>query len=144
VRKANSVGIIVVCLVLLWAVFPFFIETASRVLVLSVSRNGYPACPTGSACFALELRNLGPWPVRVDIVEWHFYPALIGPSIDVTWFGLGPDRQFTLIPFAGHKYEFEVKVMEGLRPPERIYATLSAQVTILYMTQFLVLHSGRR
>jgi len=27
-----------------------------------------------------RLRNLGPWPVTVDIMEWQFYPALIGPS----------------------------------------------------------------
>jgi len=47
-------------------------------------------------CILQRLRNLGPWPLTVDIIEWRFYPALIGPSVNVNWLGSGPDRRLDL------------------------------------------------
>jgi len=35
------------------------------------------------------------WSINVDIVDWRFYPALIGPSVDVNWLAPGPDRRLT-------------------------------------------------
>jgi len=144
VKKATIAGLIVMSLALLWVVLPLFIESPDRVLALNVTRNASSNCPTGSACFTVELRNLGPWPVTVDIAEWRFYPALIGPSVDVNWLGPRPDRRVILMPFTGDTYGFGLTIIGGLRPPERIYATLAGYVTLLYRTQYVVLHSGKR
>jgi len=144
VKKATIAGLMIVSLTVLWAVLPFFVESPDRVLVLTVTHSEYPACPTGSACFTLELRNLGPWPVTVDIIELRFYPALIGPSVDVKWLGRMPERRLTLMPLTALTYEFRLTIIAGLSPPERIYVTLAGYVTILYETQYAVLHSGKR
>jgi len=144
VKKAAVAGLVIVSMAVLWVVLPLFIGSADHVLALTVTRNAYPTCPTGSACFTLELRNLGPWPITVDIVEWRFYPALIGPSVDVKWLGRAPDRRFSLMPFTAQTYEFGLKIITGLSPPETIYVTLASYVTVLYRTQYVVLHSGKR
>ena len=144
VKKAAIAGLMIVSLTAVWAVLPLFIESPDRVLVLTVTPSVYSACPTGSACFTLELRNLGPWPIIVDVIEWRFYPALIGPSVDVKWLGRMPDRRLTLMPFTAQTYEFGLGILAGLSPPERIYVTLAGYVTILYETQYVVLHSGKR
>ena len=144
VKKATIAGLMIVSLTLLWAVLPLFIESPDRVLVLTVTSSAYPACPMGSTCFTLELRNLGPWPVTVDIIEWRFYPALIGPSVDVNWLGPTPDRRLSLMPFTAQTYMFGLRIIAGLNPPETIYVTLAGYVTVLYRTQHVVLHSGKR
>jgi len=144
VKKAAVAGLMIVSLTVLWVVLPLFIGSTDHVLTLTVAGNEYPTCPSGSACFTLELRNLGPWPVTVDIIEWRFYPALIGPSVDVNWLGPTPDRRLSLMPFTAQTYEFRLGIIAGLSPPERIHVTLAGYVTILYKTQFVVLHSGKR
>jgi len=144
VKKAAVAGLIIMCMTALWVVVPLFIGSADHVLALSVTRNAYPTCPTGSACFTLELRNLGPWPITVDIIEWRFYPALIGPSVDVKWLARMPERQLTLMPFTALTYGFRLTIMAGLSPPERIYVTLAGYVTVLYRTLYVVLHSEKR
>lgn len=143
-KKAAMAGLIIVSLTLLWVVLPLLVESPDRVLVLTVAPNPYPTCPSESACFTLELRNLGPWPITVDPVEWRFYPALVGPSVDVNWLDPGPAGRLTLMPFTAQTYAFALRIIAGLRAPERIYVTLAGYVTVLYITQYAILHSGKR
>jgi hypothetical protein len=138
------VGIIVLCVVLPWAVFPIFIENPDYVLVLTVTPSINSDCPTESACFTLELQNRGPWPITIDMIELQFYPSLIGPAVNVHWMGPGPDKPLELTPFTGHADIFWIKIMGGLRPPDRVYAILAANVTVLYVSHYVVLHSGKR
>ncbi len=137
------VGLIAVCVVLLWALSPIFIPTPDYVLTLTITPNITSECPTGSACFTLQLQNHGPWPITVHVLELQFYPSLTGPSINVNWLGSGPD-ELLLLPFAGRTYILWIKIMEGLNPPDRVYIVLSADVTVLYMFHHTVLHSGKR
>lgn len=97
-----------------------------------------------SACFTLELQNPGPWPVAIDIIELQFYPSLIGPSVNVNYLGTGPDRSLMLMPFTEQTYAFRIRIMGGFRPPDRIYAILAANITVLYVPHYVVLHSGKR
>jgi len=145
VRESKRImaGLAVVCVVLLWAISPVFIESADYVLTLTANPSTNTDCPIGSACFTLELQNRGPWPVTIDIVELQVYPSLIGPSVNVNWVGPGPDR-LVLIPFTGHSYTFWIKIMGGLNPPDRVYVILTANVTLLYASHHVVLHSGKR
>jgi hypothetical protein len=142
--RRTVIGLIVVSIVLLWAVLPILIGSPDHILVSTINPNANSECPSGSACFALELRNLGPWPIVIDIIELQFYPSLIGPSVNVSWLGPGPDRLLVLIPFTGHTYIFWIKIMGGLNPPDRVYAILTANVTVLYVPYYIVLHSGKR
>jgi hypothetical protein len=137
--KKAAVGVIVLCVVLVWAVFPIFVESPDYVLALTVNPTMNNDCPTGSACFTLELRNRGPWPVTIETTELKVYPSLIGPSVNVNWSGSGPDRPLVLIPFTGHTYTFLIKIMGGLRPPDRVYVILGADVTVLYISHHFVL-----
>ena len=140
----TTVGLIVACVVLLWVIFPMFIESPESVLALTVNPSTNSNCPTESACFTLELQNRGPWPVAIDIMELQFYPSLIGPSVNVNYLGTGPDKFLMLMPFTGQTYTFSIKIMSGLRPPDRIYVILAANVTVLYAFHHVVLHSGKR
>jgi hypothetical protein len=142
VRKA-TVGLIVVCIVLLWALSPILIADPSRILTLTVTPGATSECPVGSACFTVQLQNRGPWPITVHVTELQFYPSLTGPSIEVNWLGPKPD-DFLLTPFSGHSYILWIKIMEGLGPPDRVYVVLSADVTVLYIFHHTVLHSGKR
>jgi len=142
--KKTAVGLIVVCSILLWAILPTFIESPDWVLALTVNPSMNSECPTGSACFTLELRNRGPWPVKIEITELQVYPSLIGPSVNVNWLGSGPDKPLVLTPFTGHTYTFWIKILGGLRPPDRVYVILGANVTVLYISHYFVLHSGKR
>lgn len=142
--KKAAVGLIVVCVVLVWAVIPLFIQSPDYVLAVTVNSNTNSDCPAGSACFTMELRNSGPWPVTIEITELQVYPSLIGPSLNVNWLGSGPDRLLVLIPFTGQTYTFWIKIMGGLRPPDRVYVILGANVTVLYVSHHVVLHSGKR
>jgi hypothetical protein len=142
--KRNVIGLIVVCAVLLWAVSPIFVGSPENILTLSVSSSTNSDCPTDSACFALEFQNRGPWPVAIDIVELQFYPSLIGPSVNVNYLGAGPGRILMLMPFTGQTYTFGIRIMGGLSPPDRIYVVLAANVTVLYLSHYVVLHSGKR
>lgn len=101
-------------------------------------------CPTGSECFTLEFRNRGPWPATIDILESPFYPSLTGPSVNVSWLGPGPDKLLLLIPFTGHTYTFWIEIMSGLRAPDRVYVILAGNVTVLYVSHYVVLHSDKR
>ena len=138
------VVLIIVCAILLWAIFPIFMANPDYVLALTVNPSTNSDCPAGSACFTFELRNRGPWPVTIDIIELQFYPSLIGPSVKVNWLGPGPDKLVVLIPFTGHTYTFWIKIMAGLRPPDRVYVILTANATLLYASHQVVLHSGKR
>jgi hypothetical protein len=142
--RRTTVGLIVVCLILLWAIFPIFIQSPDYVLALIVNARMSSDCPAGSGCFTLELRNRGPWSIAIDIVDLQFYPSLIGPSVNVNWLGPGPDQLLVLMPFTGHSYAFWIKIMSGLNPPDRVYAILTANVTLLYVSHYVVLHSGKR
>jgi hypothetical protein len=139
------VGVCILFLVLLWAIFPIFIASPEQVLSLNVNASRGGGCPAGSACFALELRNSGPWPVGIDVNDLQVYPSLIGPSLSVNWLGAGPNRFLVLAPFAGQTYVFSIRILGGLLPPEKVYVVLTGNVTVLYVTHhFVVLHSGRR
>ena len=140
----TTVGLIAACVVLLWAVFPIFIESPDRVLALSANPSMNSDCPTGSACFTLELQNRGPWPIAMDIIELKFYPSLIGPSVNVNYSGSGPDKPLMLMPFTGQTYTFSIKIMGGFHPPDRVYVVLAGNVTVLYVSHYVVLHSGKR
>jgi len=140
----TTVGLIVACVVLLWVVFPIFIESPDRVLALTANPSMNSDCPTGSACFTLELQNRGPWPIAIDIIELKFYPSLIGPSVNVNYSGSGPDKSLMLMPFTGQTYTFSIKIMGGFHPPDRVYVVLAGNVTVLYVSHYVVLHSGKR
>lgn len=142
--KRNVVGLIVVCAVLLWAVSPIFVGSPGNILTLTVNPSTNSDCPSESACFTLEFQNRGPWPVAIDIVELRFYPSLIGPSVNANYLGAGPDRFLMLMPFTGQTYTFGIRIMGGLRAPDRIYAVLAANVRVLYVSHHMVLHSGKR
>jgi len=142
--KRAVVGLIIVCAVLLWAVSPIFPGGPDQVLMLAVNPSTNSGCPTDSACFTLEFQNRGPWPIAIDIVELQFYPSLIGPSVSINWAGPEPGKNLLLIPFSGHTYIFWIKIMGGFGPPDNVYAILTANVTVLYATYYVVLHSGKR
>ena len=138
------VGLIIVCAVLLWAVPPMFLGSPDHVLTLAVSPSMNSDCPADSACFTLELQNHGPWPIAIDIIELHLYPSLIGPSVSINWLGPELSKNLLLMPFTGHTYIFSIKIMGGLSPPDRVYAILAANATVLYVSHYVVLHSGKR
>jgi hypothetical protein len=92
----------------------------------------------------MELQNRGPWPITIDLIELRFYPSLIGPSVNVSWLGPGPGKFFVLMPFTGHTYTLWIGILGGLRAPDRVYAILTANVTVLYVTHYAMLHSGKR
>jgi len=142
--KRAVVGLIIVCAVLLWTVSPIFLGSPEHVLTLAVNPSMNSDCPTESACFTLEFRNRGPWPVAIDIIELQFYPSLIGPSVNVNYLGAGPDRFLVLMPFTGQAYTFGIRIMGGLHPPDRIYVVMAGNVTVLYVSHYVVLHSGKR
>lgn len=142
--KRTTGGLIVVCIVLLWAVLPIFIQSPSYLLALAVNASMNNDCPAESACFTLELQNRGPWPITIDMIEFQFYPSLIGPAVNVNWMGPGPDKSLELMPFAGHADIFWIKIMGGLRPPDKVYVIITAKVTVLFVSHYVVLHSGKR
>jgi hypothetical protein len=143
-ERKTAIYAIVVGVALLWAIFPVFIGSADYVLALTVNPSTNSDCPAGSACFTLELRNRGPWPITLDITELQFYPSLIGPSVNVNWLGSGPEKFLILLPFTGHTYTFWIKIMGGLGPPDKVYVILTANITVLYVSHYAVLHSGKR
>jgi hypothetical protein len=142
--RRTTVAFAVICAVLLWVVLPIFIQSPDYVLTLTVNPSTNSDCPPQSACFTLELRNRGLWPLAINITELQIYPSLIGPSVKVNWSGPGPDKPFVLTPFTGHSYTFWINIMGGLNPPNKVYAILTANVTVLYMSHYVVLHSGKR
>jgi hypothetical protein len=138
------VGLIILCAFLAWAIPPAFIASPDWILVLTVNRATNSSCPANSACFTVELRNRGPWPVVIEIVELQFYPSMIGPSVNVNWIGSGPRKSLVLLPFTGNTYTFSLGLLGGLGGPERIYAILKANIVLLYVSRDVVLHSGKR
>lgn len=142
--KRAVVGLVIVCAVLLWAVPPIFLGSPEHVLTLVVNPSTNSDCPTNSACFTLEFQNRGPWPIAIDIIELKFYPSLIGPSVNVNYSGSGPDKSLMLMPFTGQTYTFSIKIMGGFHPPDRVYVVLAGNVTVLYVSHYVVLHSGKR
>jgi hypothetical protein len=142
--KRAVVGLIIVCAVLLWAVSPVFLGSPEHILTLAVNPSTNSDCPAESACFTLEFQNRGPWPIAIDTIELQFYPSLIGPSVSINWLGPEPEKDLLLMPFSGHPYIFWIKIMGGLNPPDKVYAILTANVTVLYVPHYVVLHSGKR
>ena len=130
-------------MILLWAIFPVFIESPDHVLALTVNPSTNTGSPVGSACFTLELQNRGPWPVAIDIIELQVHSSLIGPSVNVYWSGPGPDKLVVLTPFTGHTYAFWIKIMAGLRSLDRVYVILTTSATLPYVSHQVVLHSGK-
>lgn len=142
--RRTAVSLAVVCVVFLWAALPIFIPSPGSVLVLAVNPSANDDCVTESACYKLELENRGPWPVAIDIAELQVYPSLIGPSVNVNWLGSAPNGTLLLMPFTVISYDFSIRIMGGLHAPDTVYVILTANVTILYVTEHTVLHSGRR
>ena len=142
--RRTAVGLVVICTIFLWAVFPIFIRSSDFVLVLTVKPSVNTECVTESACYKLQLENRGLWPVAIDIAELQVYPSLIGPSVNVYWLGSAPSRTLLLMPFTGLSYTFYIRIMGGLHSPDTVYVILTANVTILYVTKLAVLHSGKR
>jgi hypothetical protein len=142
--KRIVVGLIILSAFLAWVIPPAFIESPDWILVLTVNPATNSDCPTSSACFTLELRNHGPWPIVVEIVELQFYPSKIGPSVNVKWVGPGPGKNLVLLPFTGNTYTFSLGLLGGFSGPERIYAIMKADIVVLYMSRDVVLHSGKR
>jgi hypothetical protein len=142
--KRTAIGVIVLSALLLWAILPAFIESTDWILVLTANPSMSSDCPTGSACFTLELRNHGPWPLTIEITELQFYPSLAGPSLEVKWVGLGPEARLVLMPFAGNTYTFSLGLLGGFGGPERIYVIMKANIVVLYESHEVVLHSGKR
>jgi hypothetical protein len=138
------VGLIILCAFLAWAISPAFIASPDWILVLTVNRATNSSCPANSACFTVELRNRGPWPIVIEIVELQFYPSMIGPSVNVNWVGSGPGKSLVLLPFTGNTYTFSLGLLGGLGGPERIYAILKANIVLLYLSRDVVVHSGKR
>jgi hypothetical protein len=142
--RRTAVGLVVICIIFLWAVFPIFIRSSDFVLVLTVNPSVNTECVTESACYKLQLENRGLWPVAIDIAELQVYPSLTGPSLNVNWLGPAPDKLLLLVPFTGLSCTFSIKIMGGLQPPDTVYAILTANVTVLFVTRQAVLHSGKR
>jgi len=142
--KRTVVGLIVVCAVLVWAVSPVFLGSPEHILTFAVNPSTNSDCPTDTACFTLEFQNREPWPIAIDIIDLHFYPSLIGPSVNISWLGPEPEKNLLLMPFSGYTYVFWIKIMGGLSPPDKVYAILTAKVTVLYVPHYVVLHSGKR
>ena len=142
--RRTAVGLVVICTIFLWAVFPIFIRSSDFVLVLTVNPSVNTECVAESACYKLRLENRGLWPVAIDIAELQAYPSLIGPSLNVNWLGPAPGKLLLLVPFTGLSYTFSIKIMGGLQPPDTVYVILTANVTVLFVTQQAVLHSGKR
>jgi hypothetical protein len=142
--RRTIIGITVLCTIFLWALSPIFIKSPDYILTLTVTPNTSSDCRARSACYAMELRNLGPWPISIDVKELRVYPSLIGPSVNVNWLGVAPDKFLTLMPFTGHTYIFSINILGGLLPPDRVYIILTANVTVLFVTHYTVLHSGKR
>jgi hypothetical protein len=69
---------------------------------------------------------------------------MIGPSVNVKWIGPGPERNLVLLPFTGNTYTFSLGLLGGLGGPEAIYAILKANIVLLYVSRYVVLHSGKR
>ena len=82
--------------------------------------------------------------MAIDIIELQFYPSLIGPSVSINWLGPDPGKNLTLMPFTGQTYIFWIKIMGGFGPPDKVYAILTANVTVLYVPHYVALHSGKR
>jgi hypothetical protein len=138
------VGLIILCAFLAWAIPPAFVVSPDWILVLTVNPATSSGCPTGSACFTLVLRNRGPWPIVVKIVELQFYPSMIGPSVNVNWAGSSPGKNLVLLPFTRNTYTFSLGLLGGLGGPKGIYAILKANIVLLYVSRDVVLHSGKR
>ena len=144
IPRRAAAGLAVVCAVLLWAIFPVLVGNADYILTLTVNPSMNGDCPAESACFTLELQNRGAWATTLHIVDLQFYPSLIGPSVNVNWLGPGPENLLVLMPFTGHTYTFWIKIMGGLGPPDKVYAILTADVMMLYVSHHVVLNSGKR
>jgi hypothetical protein len=142
--KKIAVSIIVVCIVVGWTVFPIFIESPDAVLVLNVKPSMNRDCPAESACFTLELRNRGPWPITIDMKELQVYPSLIGPNVNVNWLEGEPSKSLVLMPFTSNTHVFSIIILPGLLPPDSVYVVLITDVTVLYVPHQAVLHSGKR
>jgi hypothetical protein len=142
--KRTVVGLIIVCAILVWAVSPVFLGSPEHIITLTVNPSTNTDCPTDSACFTLEFQNREPWPLAIDMIDLQFYPSLIGPSVSINWLGPAPGKNLLLMPFSGHTYIFWIKIMGGFGPPDKVYAILTANVTVLYVPHYVVLHSGKR
>jgi hypothetical protein len=142
--RRTIAGITALCTIFLWAVSPIFIKGPDYVLALTVTPNTSSDCPAESACYAMELRNRGPWPISIDVKELQVYPSLIGPRVNVNWLGTGLNKSLVLMPFTVHTYIFWINILDGLLPPDTVYVILTAKVTVLYASHHVVLHSGKR
>ena len=142
VRKV-AIGL-ALCVALLWATAPIFIQNPNYVLAMTVNSNTTDECNAGAACYEVRFLNRGLWPIAVDIIKIEIYPSLIGPSITVEWQNQAPEGHLMLTPFAEQSYAFSIRIMGGMHPPETIYVIATADVTILYVLHRTVMHTGER
>lgn len=142
--RRTTIGLVVLCALILWAILPVFMQGPDWILVLTVNSSTNDNCPAGSACFTLELRNRGLWPISIEITELQFYPSLTGPVLSVKWVGPSPEKSLVLMPFTGSTYTFSLGLLGGLGGPDRIYAIMRANVVVLYVFRHVVVHSGKR
>jgi hypothetical protein len=131
VRKA-TVGLVIICLVLLWAMLPVLIffrnPDLDRFLTLTVSGGPCPTCHIESY-FTLVLRNNGPWPMSIRHGRWDF--------LGVEWTGSRPGGEFTLMPFGAYTYAFIISSMGG--PAGSVHVRFTAEATMLFITDYNVL-----
>ena len=88
--KSVTMGLIVILLIVVWAVFPVFLSDPSWALPLTSTGSG--------GRYTLRLQNLTPWPMAVR-GYWSFSPP-------ITWYGGGPANDFTLMPFMAYTFEY--------------------------------------
>lgn len=117
--KSRTIGLFLVFLIVVWAVFPVFVRDPSPTLLLT-------STGSGGIC-TLKLQNRGPWPMAVD-GYWTFAPA-------IQWIGDGPATHFTLMPLTAYTFEYRYFVggfcARGDTPPS---VTLVGEVRLLYRT----------
>jgi ribosomal protein L37E len=126
-RKA-TVGLVIICIVVLYAVLPVFIffrnPDLDRFLTLTVSGGPCPTCHIESY-FTLVLRSTSPWPISISHGSWDF--------LGVRWTGQKLAGDFTLMPFGAYTFSVAISsIMEG--PAEYVHVRLRAEATMLLIT----------
>lgn len=118
--KSTTIGLLLVLLVVVWAVFPVFVRDPSPILLLTSTGSG--------GRYTLRLQNLSPWPMVVN-GYWGFSPS-------ITWSDSGPSNDFTLMPFTVYTFDYMMYCaglycLGGETAP---YVTFTGDVTLLYRT----------
>jgi len=123
-----AVGLAIICLIALWAAFPAFTllrnPDLDRFLTLTVSVG---PISSDESHFTLTLLNNSPWPISFRNGRWRFLEVSL-------WIGPGPDKAFTLVPFAAYTFEFVISNYGWDRPAVTVHVSFNAEATMLYIT----------